>query len=117
MKSSALLLTVLLGVVGACSSNSDPHHPPLSTTGPTNPPTGGGGSTTPGGPDGGTEADSAAPAPVGDGGQLCSAGGCNGCCNALGFCDPGTTNTACGVSAVACSACTLGQNCTNGFCQ
>jgi hypothetical protein len=48
---------------------------------------------------------------------LCAAGACGGCCDAVGNCQTGTLNAACGVSGVFCQVCTTAQTCSGGYCQ
>lgn len=50
------------------------------------------------------------------GSSLCNANNCNGCCDASGACQTGTSNTACGGAAQLCVACGLAQTCQLGVC-
>lgn len=48
----------------------------------------------------------------------CSPSSCaSGCCNPNGFCEPGSTNTVCGTTGIACINCALNsQVCSNQIC-
>jgi hypothetical protein len=46
----------------------------------------------------------------------CSASTCEGCCDATGQCQAGTTSQVCGSGASQCVACTPAQQCVAGFC-
>jgi hypothetical protein len=47
--------------------------------------------------------------------QLCGPSTCNGCCDAAGECQPGSSNSACGVQGNTCDVCVGTQQCA-GFC-
>lgn len=47
----------------------------------------------------------------------CGPTNCLGCCDALGFCQAGTTSAYCGAWGTACMFCGVGQACTGGTCQ
>ncbi|MGD0676447.1 MAG: hypothetical protein ABSC94_13590 [Polyangiaceae bacterium] len=53
-----------------------------------------------------------------DGGRICNSENCNGCCDALGNCDDGNSDTACGGNGQRCLDCTTnGGQCFGDACQ
>jgi hypothetical protein len=41
----------------------------------------------------------------------CGPANCNGCCDANGACQPGSSDASCGTGGVACNQCTFGDTC------
>ncbi len=48
--------------------------------------------------------------------KTCNPTTCSGCCDATGACQSGVIGDACGASGNACTACTVAQTCSGGFC-
>ena len=122
MKAKTWVLgVVVLGAAITAACSSTPTHPPIETSGGSNPgPAGGGGSSPAQDADGGTTASGDAGTPIGDGGAAatsCNNGNCNGCCDTLQRCQPGTSTAVCGVSGGLCLSCQAGAICSGGFCQ
>ena len=48
---------------------------------------------------------------------MCSPSTCRGCCSSAGICEAGITDSTCGSSGLACTACPLGAACRSGTCS
>jgi hypothetical protein len=48
--------------------------------------------------------------------QDCNPSECNGCCDSAGICQPGTVQSACGLSGSFCMSCSGAQICSGGAC-
>jgi hypothetical protein len=100
----------------ACSAKTD--NPPLDTRGNKTPGSAVGSAPSAGADAAAEDSGTSAPVDAGSDAALCSAGGCNGCCElSTGLCQSGTTDALCGISASTCFACPTPMHCLNGFCQ